>query len=260
MLELFSSIECQTFMAKELLRGKKLTALAEKFRRSVERFAAFTNLDEPFYPISPPRKDLPDVMTIADITDTLSLTAFLDRCRSAQVDDDPELGFVYVDREIVPARKTGKAVFENGDRSTCYRRLDWLLTNARDGLPIIAEVKVGTDKNAFSALLQLLMYAAELATPAQQKRLRQHYPKDFASCDAAEDSTRPSLDTYIILSKQNPRSRERQEILKLTSEICHRLLIEDGMTRYIRRISCLEATLDTSRQLRFKKLFSYSAQ
>jgi hypothetical protein len=79
--------------------------------------------------------------------------------------DNPELNFSFVDRELVPTRTTHERFFENGEPANCFRRLDWLLANAQDRLPIIAEVKVRNDKNPFSALVQLLMYAAELVTP-----------------------------------------------------------------------------------------------
>ena len=47
--------------------------------------------------------------------------------------------------------------------------------NREDRRPIIAEVKVGNDMNPFYALIQTLMYAAELATFNQATRLQQHY-------------------------------------------------------------------------------------
>ncbi len=259
MFDLFSSMDCHRAMAEEALRDNNPGILADRFQRSVERFGRYSNIDEPFYPDRPARKELPGPEQIDSIAGTLSLTAFFKSAASAQVIDNSNLDFFFVDRELVPARTTGNAVFENDEPSIRVRRLDWLLVNAQDQLPIIAEVKVGNDKNPFYALMQLLMYAAELATPNQVARLQRHYPDRFA-VPASDGTTRgPVLDAYIVLSNYNSRSGIRQEILETTNQLCQRLVGEKAISTYIRRIACLDVTLDESRKLRFTKLFSYAA-
>lgn len=258
MFDLFSSMDCQRAMAEEALRDNNPGILAEKFQRSVERFSRYSNIDEPYYPDSSARKELPDPERIDTIGGTLSLTAFLKSAASAQVIDNPDLGFHFVDRELVPARTTGNAVFENDEPSRRVRRLDWLLANAKDRLPIIAEVKVGNDKNTFYALMQVLMYAAELATPNQLTRLQQHYPDRFAIPASDGTAHGPVLDAYIVLSNYNSRSGIRQEILETTNQLCQRLVGEKAISKYIRRIACLDVTLKEGRKLRFTKLFSYA--
>ncbi|MBY0527983.1 MAG: hypothetical protein K2R98_31590 [Gemmataceae bacterium] len=259
--DLFSSLECHRAMVDEARRDSNPGVLAGIFQRSVERFHEYSNVDEPFYPERPGRKELPDPAAIDSIGGTLSLTALLKAAGSAEVTGSPELGFTYIDRELVPARTTGNATFENDERSIRVRRLDWLLANSRDKLPIIAEVKVGNDKNPFYALVQLLMYAAELATASQLARLRQHYPDRFAiplPKDSGAGSTGPVMDLYIVLSNYNPRSGVRQEILEGTSQLAQQLVVERGVSAYVRRIACLDATFSEDQRLRFTKLFSYS--
>lgn len=172
--------------------------------------------------------------------------------------DSPELSFSFVDREVALARTTGNAVFENDERSIRVRRPDWLLANAHDRLPILAEVKVGNDKDPFYALIQLLMYAAELATPTQMTRLQRHYPDRFAAPASDKTAHGPVLDAYIVLSNYNSRSGIRQEILDTTNQLCQRLVGEKAISTYIRRIACLDVTLDEGRKLRFRKLYSYA--
>ncbi|MFN4260914.1 MAG: hypothetical protein ACK4RK_16590 [Gemmataceae bacterium] len=260
MFDLFCSLECHLAMAEEARRDHNPAVLAELFQRSVERFSEYSNVEEPFYPDRPPRKELPDPQGIDRIGGTLSLTAFLKAAGTARVVDNPDLDFVFVDRELVPARTTGNAFFENDDPSIRVRRLDWLLANAHDQLPGIAEVKVGNDKNPFYALVQLLMYAAELVTPAQLSRLRRHYPDRFKLPDSAgggTDAQGPVMDLYIVISNYNPRSDLRQEILETTSQLAQRLVVEKGVSRYIRKIACLDVTLEKDKQLRFTKVFEY---
>lgn len=261
MFDLFSSLECHLAMAEEARRDRNPATLAEFFQRSVERFSEYSNVEEPFYPDRPARQELPNPQAIDRISGTLSLTAFLKAAGTARFVENPDLDFVFVDRELVPARTTGNAFFENDERAIRVRRLDWLLANAHDQLPIIAEVKVGNDKDPFYALVQLLMYAAELVTPAQLTRLRRHYPDRFKLPDSPggeTDDQRPVMDLYIIISNYNPRSELRQEILEATSQLAQRLVVEKGVSRYIRKIACLDVTLAKDNQLQFTKVFSYS--
>jgi hypothetical protein len=261
MFDLFCSLECHLAMAEEAQRDHNPATLAEFFQMSVERFSEYSNVEEPFYPDHPPRKELPDPEGIDRIGGTLSLTAFLKAAGTGRVVENPDLDFVFVDRELVPARTTGNAFFENDEPSIRVRRLDWLLANAHDQLPIIAEVKVGNDKNPFYALVQLLMYAAELVTPAQLTRLRRHYPDRFklpASAGGVTDAQGPVMNLYIVISNYNPRSNLRQEILETTSQLAQRLVVEKGVSRYIRKIACLDVTLEKDKQLRFTKVFAYS--
>lgn len=88
-----------------------------------------------------------------------------------------------VDYEIFTLRTAAGAVFPDGTqvRSGGSGGLDLLLD--WEGTPVVAEVKAKRDTNAFLSLVQALVYAAELSTPAQIRRLRSWYPKNFGSLE-----------------------------------------------------------------------------
>ena len=100
----------------------------------------------------------------------------------------------YVFREINPWRTRG-GVFKNGKPATKTGKggIDLLLSN--NGVPVVGEVKVKSDKNAFFALIQSLAYAVELSTKNQQKRLKATFPNAFE--EIVEDE--PKIEIAIIL-------------------------------------------------------------
>lgn len=114
---------------------------------------------------------------------------------TVEVAGSPELNFVYLDREIVTARAPG-ATFrsQNGElrSSRSLPKLDLLLANADDGTPIVAELKVGDDRDPFYALIQALAHAAMLSTRNQLDRLHHQYEHAIA-----KDSEK--VDVYVVL-------------------------------------------------------------
>jgi hypothetical protein len=113
-------------------------------------------------------------LTTADLK-TASIAWWLE-AKDAEVRalDGTSLGLTYVDRELVPLRTSAHGGATSA-RSRRSRRLDLLLA-ASDGAPVISEIKAQTDQHPFYALVQLLMLAAQLATPYQRDRLSKHYP------------------------------------------------------------------------------------
>ncbi|MEZ6088254.1 MAG: hypothetical protein R3C05_09570 [Pirellulaceae bacterium] len=168
-----------------------------------------------------------------------SLTSFLKSAGTAKVVEDSDLDFVFVDRELVPARTTATLTSRTEIGRIEFGVSDWLLANAHDQLPIIAEVKVVRQESLY-ALVQLLMGAAELATLSQLTRLSRHYPDRF-KFPVAEgrmgDVQGPVMDLYIIVNNYNPNSGPRQEILETTSELAWQLVMQEGVSMYIRKIA-----------------------
>ncbi|REJ91808.1 MAG: hypothetical protein DWQ35_13980 [Planctomycetota bacterium] len=258
--KLYTSLACHLEMAGEIDRVP--TRLEALFEASVNRFNSYMN-SEAFFPQIPPRKDLPDPTTVTKIGTTRDLVSLTRAAGNCSVTNDPTLQFRYVDREIVPARTTGGVQYDNGDPATSGRRLDMLLTDTTARTPILAEVKVGNDKNPFFALMQLLMYAAEFATPHQYERLREHYPEQFCPASVEyeigeETNGVPLMDLYIVLSAYNFRSPVRADLLEMTDSICSRLVELPGIGRHIRRFTCLEAKQPNVGGLEFEKLFCHS--
>ena len=258
LLQDFNSVDFHAAMAREAERAPVPQRLAQRFRTSVEQFSVYCNVEEPFHPAA--RPDLPQPGELLEIASTTALTGLLrDQCDGiGEVANDPELNFNYVDREIVPTRNTGGAEFGDGGSG---KRLDWLLANQQDRRPIIAEVKVSNDMNPFYALVQMLMYAAELVTRDQARRLLRHYELlRIPELDGPGDEDLPSVDLYLVLCNYNWRNQVRSELFEVTERLCERLMEQPAITSHIRRIACLDARLDDQRHLRFQKLFHYSRQ
>src|SRR4051812_23457768 len=119
-----------SLQAAQLALARSLLAdpdrLAGAFARSVERFAAYNNRWEPFYP---PRRD-PHLTgrAVSRLGGTNDLAAVMARTGVCSTDRRPDGAMRYVDREIVPARTTGGARFSDGRTAKQFRRLDLLLT------------------------------------------------------------------------------------------------------------------------------------
>ncbi|HIK92471.1 MAG TPA: hypothetical protein EYG03_10880 [Planctomycetes bacterium] len=149
------------------------TKLGDMFLRSVHHFQQYDNSSEPFHGRI---DDAPVPLTgnyafdlVAKIADPNVHVNF----------EDPSLAGEFVDRELSPFRstsRTGPWRFENGEsgRISGAGGLDLLLMMP-DGRPVIGEVKAEGDSTLFFALVQSLMYAAELVTSNQMKRLDHAY-------------------------------------------------------------------------------------
>ena len=255
-LQDFFAIDVHLAMAQETARRSVSKRLAERFRRSVEQFRPYCNVDESFYPKD--RHPIPAPEQLRKIESTYTLSGLLvhQQQEVGQVINAPQLNFRYIDREIISARTTGGARYTDGRSATSGKRLDWLLANAEDRRPIIAEIKVGTDKNPFYALIQTLMYAAELVTLNQATRLQRQYGQiHFPELDNPQEDTTPAVDIYLILSGYDHEDKDRSELLQATERISANLMTLPAVTSHVRRIACLEADLNTEGELIFQSRF-----
>jgi hypothetical protein len=205
----FNKRDFQLAMVREAARPPVCERLAQRFRASVEQFSHYNNSNEPFRPDN--RAELH-----AQCTGTHKLTHLLiANCEGlGTVSNDSDLDFVFVDREINPARATA---------SVPGKRLDWLLANKNDKRLIVAEVKCKNDRNPFVALVQALMYAAELVTDSQRTRLAQHYPERFSFPD---DDDSAVADIYIVLDGYDWENNEFVRLFAATQRICKTLMAE----------------------------------
>lgn len=259
----FTRREFQLAMAREAARVPVPERLANRFRASVEQFSRYSNIVEPFYPQI--RPDLPLIARDAVIQSTTDLTCHL--CQHSQslgiVGNDRDLDFELVDREIIPSRTTEGAVYANGAPATHGKRLDWLLRNAHDHTLVIGEVKIRADKNPFVALIQGLLYAAELVTNAQRERLVRHYdgkfqfPKPADSDEVDTDPRTPACDIYVVLHEYNWDAEDLCELFQATQTLAERLLQHEALSGHIRRIACLDAQRTEDGGLVFSRLFRF---
>lgn len=168
------------------------------------------------------RNPLPDPPKhIQNAKCTRSLVAYI-KAYGLTVGGPAAISWDFVERELAP-RSTPGGIYENGEsaRSSGHGGVDLLLVAKRNGQiegspsrPVITELKVGADANAFVALIQVLTYAVEFATPSQLQRLRNSYPRSFGETIsdrvdvAIIQINRPSLDPTLgavstIISRLN---------------------------------------------------------
>lgn len=149
---------------------------------------------------------------------------------------DDSLSFYYIDRELLVTQAKGLA--RPTSEETASLRLDLLLANASDGLPIIAELKVTSperespDKNPFFALIQALACASYLLPPPQMARLRRH---DRGRRLKVDDGR---VDVYVITVREPPASKPWFE-LRDAAERLSAATIED-LGLWIRTIAFIE--------------------
>jgi hypothetical protein len=217
-------------------------ALGHVFAESVGQFRSYVN-DEPFYPAARASR------VEGNLSGTHRLACLLERAGGAYVPEVPVLGFRYVDREIVPARTTAKAEYSNGQKKTEFVRFDLLLAS---DVPIVAEVKIAGDSNAFSALAQVLTAAAELATPSQRQRLYKQYGTRLPS------TADPRLDVYLLFVDYPVRSPVKMPILRETQRIASELVAYPAVRPYLRRVAALHLQSADARGVLFRPEFWYS--
>jgi hypothetical protein len=220
------------------------TLLLHRFEHSVKKVAGYPPLDEHFHPPRSARTDPPT--SVAEITSTADFARHLSQGNEFEVGGDEELWFRFVDREIFPLRQTTRG----GTRPT-RRWLDLLLVS-RDGLPIVAELKIREDKPTYDAFIQALMYAVELSSPAQLSRLKEQYEE--AGFDWPTGG--PVLDLYLIAFDPPVRGTYRKRSFEATKRIVEKMLADERLSSVVRRIAYLEATIRGD-GLAFKSRFCF---
>jgi hypothetical protein len=202
--------------------------LAELFRRSVRHSDFYSNIPETFYPARKGR-----VATESPFAD--DLVEKLRKNKSIQIGIQK---LEYVDYEIFPFRTTlgcgesGKAATHAGSGG-----MDLLLGSDVNGvLPGVGEVKAATEQvGPTFALVQSLMYSAQLATHAQFLRLKKHYPGWFGGINADQ----PKVDVIVFLEvDKRLNQQDLQYALSLTHDV------GSFLASHIRHISFLSCRIE----------------
>jgi hypothetical protein len=237
--------------AREVLEQPEL--LAAEFAASVERFLAYDNVREHFYP---PTRPVWQAGAIVERTNDVVL-ALRDRGgldpidapdRVTDHDAGPgvtavqagDLACDYVDRELVVQRTTSPAAWDDGASNRGGgTRLDVLLADRADRTPIVGELKLPGDRDPYYALVQALTCASNLATPNQYARLRAHLR---AGRFPARESP-PRLDVFVLVVEEPgreglpPKGRYANDLKLAAEALAPRLLVQPAITRYVRRIA-----------------------
>ena len=221
-------------------------------------------------PPFPPRAGLQLPREVSVVNDPRLSFRFCQPASGSAADSVPEAvsagnARVTDQRRWQAERRAWREWLERGATWARERRLDGFLENVQDQFPILAEFKAGNDKNPFHALIQLVMYAAELAAPSKWQSATplaatataREVPADPADDAVAYPLAGPLVDVYIVLGNYQEQGPLQREMLKVTAAFCQRLMQDDGITSYLRRVACLNATWDPTTGLVCRKLFAY---
>lgn len=245
-------------------------ALAQAFTASVEAFGTYENRDQPFHDgrNAPERKG-----EGTGLVETDDVAARL--CEAGGLTVEPRDGagatrhLSYVDRELVPVRTTG----ENSHRRQKAKllRLDLLLRDDAEGIPVIGELKTPSDVDSYVALIQALAVTAQLVTEPQRARLRGLY-EPFDSWDSGVEiailavslehaGQAKAFDKPRAYADRNADNEmlDRPKIDAAVEPIAQGLMADARVAEHVRRISLLELRLQSDDTLSAHTRWSYSA-
>ncbi len=222
--EQFQSL-CQ--LLKDRHGPKDSVFLAELFRRSVRHAEFYSNINEPFYSHR-------NVREAEDYTFANSLVELLTSGTPIQAEQH---AIEFVDYEIFPFRTT-KSCCEDGKPATSSGSggMDILLASTMNGVvvPAIGEIKAATETvGPTFALVQSLMYCAQLITKNQFLRLKTHYDTEFCNIDDQQ----PRMDLVILLEVDERLNRgDLRYAMSLSKELVSQL---PAYLRQIVFLSCI---------------------
>ncbi|MFZ1058099.1 MAG: hypothetical protein WAP47_02785 [Candidatus Rokuibacteriota bacterium] len=202
--------------------------LVNRFLKALDKMKSYHNRGEPFFPetgrVKEPVK-----------RGTVDVTRLLKEAGSVVVRETPPYSFQYVEREVNPLRTT-RGDFVDGTRSAAGG-IDYVgLLQGELPTPILGEIKVGSDKDAYYAFVQLLTYLSELSSTAQFTRANRFlfkgrlvYPVRF--------------DLHILLWDYNDKGKDKRQIIESTRRLAEafktKLTDAGGASCTLRRVLCL---------------------
>lgn len=212
--------------------GQLVRAFEQSVAASDRFFTANSQRAKPFFPARKPLTRQPGLGNTAEVS---ALFQKFGRHRW-QVDDAPDLDFIFLERELVVTQARGLRLA--GGRSTRLGpRMDLLLANADDGTPIVCELKVTSvkgspDKDPFFALIQSLACASYLLPTNQLARLRHH----DAECVLASELER--VDVYVMTIDEPSRSRFWFKLRDRAEDLAE--AVAPHLRHWVRRIAFIE--------------------
>jgi len=228
----YFSTETHEAMCSDFLRALMATrkpTLANWFAEAVEARRTFDNRDQPFLNEESLRERKPlssDARGDNRIVYLLSVRGAI-----GLVGVGEDYTFQYVERQVPPLRVEGSGKPKSGAGG-----LDYIARRA--GAPILGEVKLNADQNPFYAVVQLLTYLSEMATPNQIERANRWnlYEVDIGA--------RPAFDLHILLADFNDRGDKGKLIeptRRLATEFKRRLRADfPGLAGTVGRVICLK--------------------
>ena len=232
-------VELKDRPSEARLRAAQTTTAAQlrtEFLESVQAFSQFnteglTDGGE-FFPAS--RTD--DGKNLKSDTRTFGWAMTLKAMKSVPVAGSNDLAFRYVEREIIPTRTKPQLPFAGGEGK--HVRVDLVLANVATGRPIVGELKIASDKDPFTGLVQALAGAAQLVPAHQRKRLM------TLARPLASIADEPLVDVYVLLGNFPTRGRDRFKQLDCAVELAAQLEADDALARHLGRIRILALRRD----------------
>jgi len=229
-------------LAEEAARyAKDSSGLRDLFLESCEIAAQYPEIDEVFFeertrtPYSDPIES-PEL-----ISRTIDFAGQLTSQKTWHVDGNESLEFSFVAREVFPLRTTAA----NGPRPD-RRWLDLLLVS-NDGLPIAAELKIKGDRLSYFALVQSLMYAAELSSPLQIARIKKY----LHHSNFDQPNIEGVLDVYLIdfepFNKVMNDPSYKAGVDESTLKIMNSLGEDERFTNVVRRMAFLNSKVENGK-------------
>jgi hypothetical protein len=202
-------------MVEDFLRRNNVARLVEIYEESKQHFSSYENIKQDFLSHSR-RKPLPTAFRT--ISGTNHVISILKANGTNGVTRGPSLAFDYVEREVSPIR-TKHGVFDTGKsgRRSGTGGIDFIGITVRDHTPILGEVKLNHDGTPFSALVQLLTYLSELATPDQRKRV-----EDCGLFGRPVPVDTP-FNLYVLTCHTKKKPQQWNKILRNTKILANRL-------------------------------------
>lgn len=191
------STETHKAILADFSRKENVKHLLEIYKESKKHFSKYCNIEDNFVSDSI-RKPIVQKPTI-NFSGTNDVVCLFERMKVVRIVSNSNLNFTYKNREISTLRTKG-AKFDtltSGKRSG-QGGLDFIGYNINDQIPILGEIKVNGDKNAFFALIQLLTYLSELSTENQINRINKHNLFKFPSKKQLNIETKFYL--YIVFA------------------------------------------------------------
>ena len=209
------SAQTQMSMVEDFLRRNKVTRLVDIYEGSKEHFSSYNNIEEDFLSHSH-RKPLP--VTFRAITGTNNVISILEASGTNNVKNGPSLAFEYIEREVSPIRtKHGRFDTGKSGRPSGTGGIDFIGIAVKDSTPILGEVKINHDGTPFSALIQLLTYLSELATPNQRNRINRWRLFDRPV------ATNTPFNLYVLTCHTKKKPQHWNKILRNTEILAKRL-------------------------------------
>jgi hypothetical protein len=206
---------------------------------SIDAFREFdVKPDEPFYPANDARDSKKSHKQKGR---TFGWAMAIKNMRAAiRVDGDESLAFRYVAREVTPVHTKPLGEFSPADAQLDPRTkpqvnsTDLILINEHSARPTVAELKIGPDKEPFTALVQALAAAAQLVPAHQRARLHE---LDHRLTTFDQD---PLIDVFVLLAAFPASNRHRWHQLAYARGLAAGLEIHPDVRKYFGRVTFLQ--------------------